>query len=152
MVMHTCMGKVAIGIIKIKVYMPSSESMHQRRGPHRSNRSYHIFIFHIVFVWLHIWKVINWRRVSSQCWASQCLWSACCSCLECRGCGWSCSQRDFQNILVLPSESRQSDSLSSRHLEYSQLQGKGLVVPCLYIFTVKQKHLEKLIAIFRAKS
>ncbi len=41
--------------------------------------------------------------------------AACCSCLETRGCGRSCANREFKNMLVhvLPSQSRQPDSLSS---------------------------------------
>ena len=30
----------------------------------------------------------------------------------------------------------------------SEVDGKGLVVPCLYIFKGKQKHLERLISLF----
>ena len=33
----------------------------------------------------------------------------------------------------------------------SEVEGKGLVVPCVYIFRGKTHHLEKLIAIFRAQ-
>ena len=34
------------------------------------------------------------------------------------------------------------------HRRLSEIEGKGLVVPCVYIFTGKTKHIDKLIAIF----
>ena len=34
------------------------------------------------------------------------------------------------------------------HRHLSKFRGKGLVVPCIYIFEGKQNHIEKLIAIF----
>ena len=34
------------------------------------------------------------------------------------------------------------------HCHLSEFRAKGLVVPCTYIFEGKQKHIEKLIAIF----
>ena len=37
------------------------------------------------------------------------------------------------------------------HRQRSQVPGKGLVVPCLFVFTGKSKHLEKLISIYKAK-
>ena len=37
------------------------------------------------------------------------------------------------------------------HRRLSEVEGKGLVVPCVYIFTGKTKHIDKMIAIFADK-
>ena len=46
---------------------------------------------------------------------------------------------------------RQHSSISCRitgHRKLSEIRGKGLVVPCVYIFTGKQRHVPKLITLF----
>ena len=39
----------------------------------------------------------------------------------------------------------------TEHRRLSEVEGKGLVVPCVYIFSGKTKHIDKLIAIFADK-
>ena len=38
------------------------------------------------------------------------------------------------------------------HRRLSEIKGKGLVVPCVYVFTGKTKHIDKLITPFTQKS
>ena len=37
------------------------------------------------------------------------------------------------------------------HRRLSEIEGKGLIVPCVYIFTGKTKHIDKLIALCTQK-
>ena len=62
----------------------------------------------------------------------------------------SCTMGNFQSLLVLPAQEWQRDDLYivNSDRRRSEVDGKGLVVPCVYIFKGKQKHLERLINLF----
>ena len=60
----------------------------------------------------------------------------------------SCTTGNFQSLLVLPAHGSEMTCIVNGDRRQSEVDGKGLVVPCVYIFKGKQKHLERLINLF----
>ena len=88
-----------------------------------------------------------WRGAASSLWEWQRSRSICSCCVE----GWHHRQSrttgDIQSLLVFSPEEWQTCQVDGNRWRLA-LEGKGLVVPCVYIFRGKQKHLDRLISVF----